>query len=162
VNLGRLLAGQPGLRACTPSGVLRILAHYHLPLAGKNAVVVGRSTIVGKPMALLLMEQNATVTQCHSKTQDLPGIVRRADLVVAAIGKPRFITADFVKEGAVVVDVGMNRLPESGWVGDVDFEGVSGKASAITPVPGGIGLMTRAMLLKNTFQAFLEQTGSTV
>ena len=159
MNLGKLLAGQPCLRACTPSGVMRILSHFNIPVTGKNAVVIGRSTIVGKPMAQLLLEQNATVTICHSKTRNLPEVARRADILVAAIGRPRFVTADFVAEGAVVVDVGMNRLPDGKLAGDVDFAEVSKKASAITPVPGGVGLMTRAMLMKNTFQAFLEQMG---
>ena len=162
MNLGRLMAGQPTLRACTPSGVMRILSHFNLPVSGKEAVVIGRSTIVGKPMAQMLMEQNATVTVCHSKTHDLPAVVRRADIVVAAIGRPRMITAEFVKVGAVVVDVGMNRLPDGKLVGDVDYGPVSEKAQAITPVPGGVGLMTRAMLMKNTFQAYLEQTGQKV
>jgi methylenetetrahydrofolate dehydrogenase (NADP+)/methenyltetrahydrofolate cyclohydrolase len=159
MSLGRLMAGQPTLRACTPSGVMRILSHFGIPVAGKGAVVIGRSTIVGKPMAQMLLEQNATVTVCHSKTSDLAGVVRRADIVVAAIGRPRMITADYIREGAVVVDVGMNRLPDGKLAGDVDFVGVSPLASAITPVPGGVGLMTRAMLMHNTYQAYLEQTG---
>lgn len=158
MNLGKLLAGQPALRACTPSGVMRILSHFGIDVAGRDAVVIGRSTIVGKPMAQMLMEKNATVTVCHSRTRDLPAVVRRADVVVAAIGRARMITADYIREGAVVVDVGMNRLPDGKLAGDVDFEGVAPKASAITPVPGGVGLMTRAMLMSNTYQAFLEQT----
>jgi methylenetetrahydrofolate dehydrogenase (NADP+) / methenyltetrahydrofolate cyclohydrolase len=159
MNLGKLMAGQPTLRACTPSGVMRILSHYGISTAGKDAVVIGRSTIVGKPMAQMLMEKDSTVTVCHSKTKDLAAVVRRADIVVAAIGRARMITADFIKEGAVVVDVGMNRLPDGRLAGDVDFNAVFPIASAVTPVPGGVGLMTRAMLMKNTYQAFLDQTG---
>ncbi len=159
MNLGRMMAGQSGLRACTPSGVMRILSHFGISVSGMDAVVIGRSTIVGKPMAQMLMEQNATVTVCHSRTRDLPVVVRRADVLVAAVGRARMITADLVKEGAVVVDVGMNRLPDGKLAGDVDFGPVSNKASAITPVPGGVGLMTRAMLMTNTLQAFLAQKG---
>ncbi|HJT24919.1 MAG TPA: bifunctional 5,10-methylenetetrahydrofolate dehydrogenase/5,10-methenyltetrahydrofolate cyclohydrolase, partial [bacterium] len=157
-SLGKLVAGLPGLRSCTPAGVMAMLEHYKLPVAGKRAVVIGRSIMVGKPMAQLLIEANATVTVCHSKTQDIGAVVREADLVVAAIGKPRFVKGDMVKEGAVVVDVGINRTPEGKLVGDVDFDAVAPKASAITPVPGGVGPMTIALLMKNTYQAFLEQT----
>lgn len=157
-SLGKLVAGLPGLRSCTPAGVMAMLEHYKIPVAGKRAVVIGRSIMVGKPMAQLLIEANATVTVCHSKTQDIGAVVREADLVVAAIGKPRFVKGDMVKEGAVVVDVGINRTPEGKLVGDVDFEAVAPKASAITPVPGGVGPMTIALLMKNTYQAFLEQT----
>ncbi len=158
-SLGKLVAGLPGLRSCTPAGVMAMLDHYKIPVAGKRAVVIGRSIMVGKPMAQLLIEANATVTVCHSKTQDIGGVVREADLVVAAMGKPRFVKGNMVKEGAVVVDVGINRTPEGKLVGDVDFDAVAPKASAITPVPGGVGPMTIALLMKNTYQAFLEQTG---
>ena len=151
VNVGRLVAGLPACEPCTPKGILRLLKSTGIPLAGKEAVVIGRSNIVGKPVALMLLAESATVTVCHSRTQDLAGHVRRADVLVAAIGKPRFVTADMVKEGAVVVDVGINRL-EEGLVGDVDFGPVSEKAAWITPVPGGVGPMTIAMLLENTLE----------
>ncbi|HPF85364.1 MAG TPA: bifunctional methylenetetrahydrofolate dehydrogenase/methenyltetrahydrofolate cyclohydrolase FolD, partial [Aminivibrio sp.] len=136
VNIGRLVAGLPACEPCTPKGILRLLKSTEIPLAGKEAVVIGRSNIVGKPVALMLLAESATVTVCHSRTRDLAEHVRRADILVAAIGKPRFVTADMVKEGAVVVDVGINRL-EEGLVGDVDYGPVSEKASWITPVPGG-------------------------
>ena len=151
-SLGRLVRGLPGYRACTPAGVMELLAAYDIDPAGKRAVVVGRSTIVGKPMALLLLEANATVTMCHSRTADLPGVCRSADILVAAIGRPRMINAAYVKPGAVVIDVGITRT-EAGLVGDVDFESVEPLAAAITPVPGGVGPMTRAMLLVNTVAA---------
>jgi methylenetetrahydrofolate dehydrogenase (NADP+)/methenyltetrahydrofolate cyclohydrolase len=151
VNVGRLVAGLPACEPCTPKGILRLLKSTGIPLAGKEAVVIGRSNIVGKPVALMLLAESATVTVCHSRTQDLAEHVRRADILVAAIGKPRFVTADMVKEGAVVVDVGINRL-EEGLVGDVDFGPVSEKAAWITPVPGGVGPMTIAMLLENTLE----------
>jgi methylenetetrahydrofolate dehydrogenase (NADP+)/methenyltetrahydrofolate cyclohydrolase len=151
VNIGRLVAGLPTCEPCTPKGIIRLLKSTGIPLAGKEAVVIGRSNIVGKPLALMLLAESATVTVCHSRTQDLAGHVRRADVLVAAIGKPRFVTADMVKEGAVVVDVGINRL-EEGLVGDVDFGPVSEKAAWITPVPGGVGPMTIAMLLENTLE----------
>jgi len=152
VSLGRLVRGLPAPRACTPWGVMRMLSEYGIDPSGKSAVVVGRSTIVGKPMALMLLEANATVTVCHSKTVDLPGVCRRADILVAAIGRPKMIDADYVKPGAVVIDVGINRTGE-GMVGDVDLEAVAPVASYITPVPGGVGPMTRAMLLANTAEA---------
>jgi methylenetetrahydrofolate dehydrogenase (NADP+) / methenyltetrahydrofolate cyclohydrolase len=161
-SLGNLVAGLPGFRSCTPAGVMVMLDHYGIPVAGKRAAVIGRSIMVGKPMALLLVEANATVTICHSKTQDIGKVIREADLVVAAIGKPRFVTADMVKEGAVVVDVGINRTPEGKLVGDVDFDTVAPKAAAITPVPGGVGPMTIASLMKNTFEAFLRHMGPQV
>jgi len=151
-SLGRLVRGLPGYRACTPAGVMELLAAYGIDPAGKRAVVVGRSTIVGKPMALLLLEANATVTMCHSHTADLPGVCHSADILVAAIGRPRMIDAAYVKPGAVVIDVGITRT-EAGLVGDVDFESVEPLAAAITPVPGGVGPMTRAMLLVNTIAA---------
>ena len=157
-SLGKLVAGLPGLRSCTPAGVMALLDHYKIPVAGKRAVVIGRSIMVGKPMAQLLLESNATVTICHSKTQDIGAVIREAEVVVAAIGKPRFVKADMVREGAVVVDVGINRTPEGKLVGDVDYEAVAPKSSAITPVPGGVGPMTIALLMRNTFEAFLQQT----
>lgn len=158
MSLGRLVAGLPGLRSCTPAGVMAMLEHYKVPVTGKRAVVIGRSIMVGKPMAQLLIEANATVTVCHSKTKDIAAVIREADLVVAAIGKPRYVTADMVRDGAVVVDVGINRLPDGKLCGDVDFEAVSPKTSAITPVPGGVGPMTIALLMRNTFDAFWSQT----
>jgi methylenetetrahydrofolate dehydrogenase (NADP+)/methenyltetrahydrofolate cyclohydrolase len=158
-SLGKLVAGLPGLRSCTPAGVMVMLEHYGISVAGKEAVVIGRSIMVGKPMAQLLVEANATVTICHSKTQDIGEVIKRADIVVAAIGKPKFVKANMVKDGAVVVDVGINRTAEGKLVGDVDYEMIAPKASAITPVPGGVGPMTIALLMKNTYQAFLKQTG---
>ncbi len=152
VSVGKLLRGEPGPVACTPRGVMVMLQTAGIDVAGKDAVVVGRSNIVGKPMAVLLLNANATVTVCHSKTKDLAAHTRRADLLVAAIGKPKFITADMVKTGAVVIDVGMNRV-DGKFCGDVDFEAVKEKASYITPVPGGVGRMTIAMLMLNTVDA---------
>ncbi len=152
VSMGKLLRGEPGPVACTPKGVMVMLKSAGIDLAGKDAVVVGRSNIVGKPMAILLMHQNATVTICHSKTRDLAAHTRRADVLVAAIGKPKFITADMVKDGAVVVDVGMNRV-DGKFCGDVDFEAVKDKCSWISPVPGGVGRMTIAMLMSNAIDA---------
>jgi methylenetetrahydrofolate dehydrogenase (NADP+)/methenyltetrahydrofolate cyclohydrolase len=151
-NLGRLVRGLPGPRACTPWGVMRLLEEYGIDPAGKRAVVIGRSTLVGKPMAMLLLEANATVTQCHSRTADLPAVCREADILVAAVGRARMVGAEYVRPGAVVMDVGINR-GESGLVGDVDFAAVEPLASAVTPVPGGVGPMTRAMLLVNTVDA---------
>lgn len=152
VNAGRLSRGLDCVVACTPKGALHMLKQAGIPIAGKEAVVVGRSNIVGKPMALLLLQENATVTVCHSRTANLAEHTRRADILVAAIGKPRFITADMVKEGAVVVDVGINRV-DGKLCGDVDFDAVAQKASWITPVPGGVGKMTIAMLMDNTVAA---------
>ena len=152
VNAGKLMRGEYGAVACTPKGALYMLKSANIQIAGKNAVVVGRSNIVGKPMAMLLLHENATVTICHSRTQDLASFTRNADILVAAIGQPRFITADMVKAGAVVVDVGMNRV-DGKFCGDVDFENVKEKASYITPVPGGVGKMTIAMLMSNTVEA---------
>jgi methylenetetrahydrofolate dehydrogenase (NADP+)/methenyltetrahydrofolate cyclohydrolase len=151
-SLGRLVRGLPGFRACTPAGVMEMLHAYGIDPTGMDAVVVGRSTIVGKPMALLLLEANATVTVCHSRTRDLPAVCREADLLVAAIGRPEMIDSSYVKPGAVVIDVGINRT-EKGMVGDVDFASVEPVASAISPVPGGVGPMTRAMLVANTLEA---------
>lgn len=163
VNVGRLAVGLPGLRACTPAGVMVLLERYNISCSGKKAVVLGRSNIVGKPMALMLAEAtpmaNATVTICHSRTKDLAAECRQADILVAAIGKARMITKDMVKPGAVVVDVGMNRT-EQGLCGDVDFEQVKEVASAITPAPGGVGPMTIALLLNNTVRAFKGRVGA--
>jgi methylenetetrahydrofolate dehydrogenase (NADP+)/methenyltetrahydrofolate cyclohydrolase len=153
MNVGKLVANENGFYPCTPLGVIALLKAMEVTIAGSHAVVVGRSNIVGKPMALLLLHENATVTICHSKTKNLPEICRQADILVAAIGKAKFVTADMVKEGAVVIDVGINRTEAGKLVGDVDFEAVSEKTFAITPVPGGVGPMTIAMLLKNTLQS---------
>jgi methylenetetrahydrofolate dehydrogenase (NADP+)/methenyltetrahydrofolate cyclohydrolase len=152
-NVGRLMIGNPVLQPCTPYGVMRLLESTGVDLSGKDAVVVGRSNIVGKPMAMMLLRKNATVTVCHSKTKDLVERIKKADILVAAIGRAEFIKGEWVKEGAVVIDVGMNRTLEGKLVGDVDFEGASERASFITPVPGGVGPMTIAMLLKNTVEA---------
>lgn len=158
VNMGRLLRGEPGLRSCTPAGVMRLLEEYKIDAAGKNAVVIGRSILVGKPMAMMLLEVNATVTIAHSKTRDLGAIVKSADILVAAVGRPHLITADMVKPGAVVVDVGMNSITDeagnSRLVGDVHFESVKDVADFITPVPGGVGPMTVTMLLENTVSSY--------
>jgi methylenetetrahydrofolate dehydrogenase (NADP+)/methenyltetrahydrofolate cyclohydrolase len=156
LSAGLLLQGQPGLVPCTPAGVMELLAHAGVELEGAEAVVVGRSQLVGKPLAALLLAANATVTHCHSRTRDLAATCRRADVLVAAAGSPGLITADMVREGATVIDVGTNRT-EDGLTGDVDFEGVREVAGAITPVPGGVGPMTRAMLLVNTVVAAKAQ-----
>ncbi|MBS5809683.1 bifunctional methylenetetrahydrofolate dehydrogenase/methenyltetrahydrofolate cyclohydrolase FolD [Campylobacter concisus] len=153
VNVGKLVSGLEGFVPCTPLGVMEILKEYGIDVAGLNAVVIGRSNIVGKPMANLLLNASATVTVTHSKTKNLKEICKNADLIVAAIGKPFFLKADMVKDGAVVVDVGINRLDDGRLVGDVDFEEVAPKCSYITPVPGGVGPMTIAMLLNNTILA---------
>ena len=151
-NLGRLVRGLPAPRANTPWGVMKLLEAYGVDPKGKRAVVLGRSTLVGKPMALMLLEANATVTVCHSRTADLPGVCREADILVVAIGRPGMVDASYVKPGAVVIDVGINRT-DAGLVGDVAYDDVAESASAITPVPGGVGPMTRAMLLANTVAA---------
>jgi methylenetetrahydrofolate dehydrogenase (NADP+)/methenyltetrahydrofolate cyclohydrolase len=151
-NVGLLQQGRPRFVPCTPAGILELLRRDGEPLEGRRAVVVGRSEIVGKPMAALLLRESATVTVAHSRTPDLPAVCREADILVVAVGKPRFVTRNFVRPGAVVIDVGINRLP-GGLCGDVDFEAVSEVASALTPVPGGVGPLTVAMLLKNTVQA---------
>ena len=153
VSLGNLLAGKPSMVPCTPAGCIEILDHYGIPLEGAEAVVVGRSRLVGKPLAQLLLARNATVTMCHTRTRDLASHCRRADILCVAAGRPRFITGDMVKEGAVVIDVGVNRLDTGKLAGDVDYDSVSRRARAITPVPGGVGLMTVAMLMKNTLLA---------
>jgi methylenetetrahydrofolate dehydrogenase (NADP+)/methenyltetrahydrofolate cyclohydrolase len=152
-NVGRLVTGNPSFIPCTPAGIIRLLDYYSVDLEGKNAVVLGRSNIVGKPVAFLLLEKNATVTICHSRTKDLSKITRQADVLIAAIGKPNFVTADMVKDGSVIIDVGINRV-EGKLVGDVDYQVVSQKVSLITPVPGGVGPMTIAMLMANTLQSF--------
>ncbi len=159
VNLGKLMRSELGLRSCTPAGVMRLLEHYGIGCAGKSAVVLGRSVLVGKPMALMLLEANATVTIAHSRSGDLPAIARTADILVAAVGKPHLVTPDWVKPGAVVIDVGINRISREGkscLVGDVDFEAVAPICQAITPVPGGIGPMTVAMLLQNTVWSYRQ------
>ncbi|WP_048602246.1 bifunctional methylenetetrahydrofolate dehydrogenase/methenyltetrahydrofolate cyclohydrolase FolD [Rubeoparvulum massiliense] len=158
INTGNLVVGKPGFVPCTPAGIMVMLEEMKIPIAGKHAVIVGRSNIVGKPMASLLLNQNATVTICHSKTVELGEITRQADILVAAVGKPNFISKAEVKPGAVVIDVGINRLPE-GLVGDVNFEEVKEVASYITPVPGGVGPMTITMLLENTIQACKQLQG---
>ena len=178
-NMGLLATGRPGLRPCTPAGVIQILKRNDIPMAGKNAVVIGRSTIVGKPMALLLLEENATVTICHSRTADLPGVCRSADILIAAIGRPAMVTADFIRPGAVVVDVGINSITDraqaerifgldkmaafekrgSQLVGDVHPGDMARLASAYTPVPGGVGPLTIAMLMRNTIEAAERRTG---
>ena len=158
VNAGKLLNGLPGVVACTPKGALAMIRKAGVDLSGKEAVVVGRSNIVGKPMAMLLLQQNCTVTMCHSRTKDLAAHTRRADVLVAAVGKAKFITADMVKPGAIVIDVGINRV-DGKVVGDVDFENVKEVASWITPVPGGVGRMTIAMLLENTVEAAERANG---
>jgi methylenetetrahydrofolate dehydrogenase (NADP+)/methenyltetrahydrofolate cyclohydrolase len=152
ISAGRLVQGVPGLRPCTPLGVIELLDRHGVELEGAEAVVVGRSDLVGKPVAHLLLQRNATVTLCHSRTRDLPAVCARADVLVAAVGVPRMLGADAVKPGAAVIDVGMNRLPE-GLCGDVDFDAVREVAGLLTPVPGGVGPMTIAMLLQNTLSA---------
>jgi methylenetetrahydrofolate dehydrogenase (NADP+)/methenyltetrahydrofolate cyclohydrolase len=158
-NVGQLALGRPGLRSCTPAGVMELLRDRGVELVGADAVVIGRSNIVGKPLSMMLLAEHCTVTVMHSRTRDLPAKARRADILVAAIGRPRFVTADMVKPGAVVIDVGINRT-DDGLVGDVDFGPVSEVASAITPVPGGVGPMTIAMLLRNTLEAASATLGS--
>ncbi len=178
-NVGLLSTGRPGLRPCTPAGVIQILKRYEIPIASKNAVVLGRSDIVGKPMAMLLVQENATVTICHSKTRDLPAVCRGADILVAAIGRPAMVTADYIKPGAVVVDVGINKIESraeaerifdpsrlavfdkrgSLLVGDVHPGDMARVSSAYTPVPGGIGLLTVAMLMANTIESAERRTG---
>ena len=154
VNVGRLLTDAPGFLPCTPAGIIEMLRYENIPIAGKHAVMVGRSKIVGKPAAALLLRENATVTVCHSFTENLKEETLRADILVAAVKIPRFITADMVKPGAAVIDVGINRLPDGKLCGDVDFESVKEVAGHITPVPGGVGPMTIAMLMQNTVEAY--------
>ncbi|HXF45488.1 MAG TPA: bifunctional methylenetetrahydrofolate dehydrogenase/methenyltetrahydrofolate cyclohydrolase FolD [Burkholderiaceae bacterium] len=159
INAGLMLMGRPRFRSCTPYGVMRMLAAIDCTLAGKHAVVIGRSNMVGKPMAMLLLAADATVTLCHSRTRDLAAIARQADVLIAAAGRRNLVTADMVKPGAVVIDVGTNRTPEGKLVGDVDFAAVREVAGAISPVPGGVGPMTIAMLLVNTVEAAERSTG---
>ncbi len=152
-NVGRIMLGNHSFLPCTPAGVMELLKYYGISVSGRECVVIGRSNIVGKPMAMLLLHDNATVTICHSKTADLASVTRRADVLISAVGKKAFVTTDMVKEGAVVIDVGINRGEDGKLCGDVDFESVSKKASYITPVPGGVGPMTIAMLMQNTLTA---------
>ncbi len=152
-NVGHLTMGSPVFVPCTPAGVMAMLDYHKIPIEDRRAVIVGRSNLVGRPVSLLLMHRNATITVCHSRTQDIASICREGDILVAAIGKPRFVTAEMVKQGAAVIDVGINRLPDGKLVGDVDYEPVSKKAGWITPVPGGVGPMTIAMLLQNTLES---------
>lgn len=161
LNLGHLVRSEPGLRSCTPAGVMRLMAEYNLEPAGKTAVVVGRSILVGKPLALMLLDANATVTIAHSKTPNLAEVCRQADILVAAVGRERMITAEMIKPGAIAIDVGINRITQpdgkSRLVGDMDFEGILSIASHLTPVPGGIGAMTVTMLLENTVWSWEQQ-----
>ena len=159
VSLGNLLGGKPSAVPCTPAGCIEILDYYGIPIEGAEAVVVGRSRLVGKPLAQLLLARNATVTMCHTRTRDLAGHCRRADILCVAAGKPRMITGDMVKAGAVVIDVGVNRLDTGRLAGDVDFDSASQRARAITPVPGGVGPMTVAMLMRNTLLVAKHQLG---
>jgi methylenetetrahydrofolate dehydrogenase (NADP+)/methenyltetrahydrofolate cyclohydrolase len=157
--MGRLVEGMSLFTPCTPKGVIKMIESTGVAIEGKRAVVVGRSNIVGKPAALLLMHRNATVTVCHSNTRDLPGVCREADILVVAMGRAKFVTVDMVREGAVVVDVGVNRLEDGAFVGDVDFGPVSERAGWISPVPGGVGPMTIAMLLDNTLESAKRVAG---
>ncbi len=153
-NVGRIMLGEYSFLPCTPAGVMELLKYYNIDVSGKECVVIGRSNIVGKPMAMLLLHENATVTVCHSRTRELADVTRRADILVCAVGRPMFVTADMVKDGAVVIDVGINRKPDGKLCGDVDFESVEKKASFITPVPGGVGPMTISMLMQNTLTSY--------
>ena len=157
VNVGKIMIGDFDFLPCTPAGIMEMLAYMNIDICGKECVVIGRSNIVGKPMAMLLLHKNATVTVCHSKTKNLKAVTSRADVLVSAVGRAGFVTADMVKEGAVVIDVGMNRNAENKLCGDVDFEAVKEKCSAITPVPGGVGPMTIAMIMQNTLTAAKKQ-----
>ena len=153
INVGKLSIGEDSFISCTPYGVIKMLEEYNIPIEGKRAVIIGRSNIVGKPLIQCLLNKNATVTVCHSKTKNIEEITKEADILIAALGKPKFVTENMVKEGAVVIDVGINRNEEGKLVGDVDFENVSKKTSYITPVPGGVGPMTIAMLMNNVVKA---------
>ncbi|MBO5059574.1 MAG: bifunctional methylenetetrahydrofolate dehydrogenase/methenyltetrahydrofolate cyclohydrolase FolD [Clostridia bacterium] len=153
VNVGKIMVGNYDFVPCTPAGIMELIAESGIDISGKECVVVGRSNIVGKPMSMLLLHQNGTVTVCHSRTKDLKEVTRRADILVVAVGRPNFVTGDMIKEGAVVIDVGINRMADKKLTGDVDFETAEKVASAITPVPGGVGPMTIAMLMKNTLKA---------
>jgi methylenetetrahydrofolate dehydrogenase (NADP+)/methenyltetrahydrofolate cyclohydrolase len=153
INVGKLVVGNAFLTPCTPSGIIKLLDHYEIDISGKHAVILGRSNIVGKPVSMLLLQRNATITICHSRTKNLEGITRSADILVAAIGRANFVTENMVSKGAIVIDVGINRV-DGKLTGDIDFEPVSKKASYITPVPGGVGPMTIALLMENTLKAF--------
>ncbi|MEK9629831.1 MAG: bifunctional methylenetetrahydrofolate dehydrogenase/methenyltetrahydrofolate cyclohydrolase FolD [Nitrospinota bacterium] len=155
INVGKLVVGNALLTPCTPTGIIELLDHYDIEISGKHAVVVGRSNIVGKPVSMLLLQRNATITICHSRTKNLPEVTRNADILIAAVGRANFVTEDMVSEGTVVIDVGINRV-DGKLTGDVDFEPVSKKASHITPVPGGVGPMTIALLMDNTLKAFKD------
>ena len=158
INVGKLMIGEDTFISCTPYGIIRMLEAYNIEIEGKHAVVIGRSNIVGKPLAQCLLQKNATVTICHSKTKNIAEITRTADILISAVGKTNMVTADMVKDGAVIIDVGMNRNEAGKLVGDIDFENVKQKASYITPVPGGVGPMTIAMLMNNVIKAAEEQT----
>ena len=158
-NVGKIMTGDYDFLPCTPAGIMEMLKYENIEVEGKTCVVIGRSNIVGKPMSMLLLHKNGTVTICHSKTQNLKEVCQSADILVAAVGRANFVTADMVKDGAVVIDVGINRLENGKLCGDVDFENVKEKASYITPVPGGVGPMTIATLMQNTLTAFLKQNG---
>lgn len=160
VNVGKIMIGNYDFVPCTPAGVMELIAESGIDISGKECVIVGRSNIVGKPMSMLLLHQNGTVTVCHSRTRDLKEVTKRADILVVAVGRPEFITGDMIKEGAVVIDVGINRLENKKLVGDVEFESAEKVASAITPVPGGVGPMTIAMLMKNTLKAAIVNRGN--
>ncbi len=163
MNVGALCIGEEGFVSCTPAGVIQLLKRSDIEISGKECVIIGRSNIVGKPMALLMLRENATVTVAHSRTKDLADVVKRADIVIVAIGKPKAITADFIKDGAVVIDVGINRNLETGKLcGDVDYENVAPKCSAITPVPGGVGPMTIAMLMNNCLESAIRFSGADI
>jgi len=159
VNVGNLVIGDDALLSCTPAGIIEMLKRSGIPIAGRHAVVIGRSNIVGKPAAMMLLREHATVTVCHSKTADLPAVVRQADIVVAAVGRPKMVKADWIKPDAVVIDVGINRLPDGKVCGDVDFEAVREVAGWITPVPGGVGPVTITMLMANTLKAARRAAG---
>ena len=156
-NVGRIMIGDYAFLPCTPAGIVILLERYNVDITGKHCVIIGRSNIVGKPMSMLMLQKNATVTVCHSKTADLQGICKQADIIIAAVGRPKFVTEDMVKDGAVIIDVGINRDENNKLCGDVDFEGVKEKVSLITPVPGGVGPMTVTVLLKNTLKAAILQ-----
>ena len=159
INVGKLMIGQDGFIPCTPYGIVRMLEEYNIPVEGKNAVVIGRSNIVGKPLSQCLLNKNATVTVCHSRTRDIQNVTKNADILISAVGKLNMVTEDMVKDGAVVIDVGMNRKENGKLAGDVDFDTVKEKASYITPVPGGVGPMTIAMLMNNVIKATKQQNG---
>lgn len=159
INVGKLMIGQDGFIPCTPYGIVRMLEEYNIPVEGKNAVVIGRSNIVGKPLSQCLLNKNATVTVCHSRTRDIQNVTKNADILICAVGKLNMVTEDMVKDGAVVIDVGMNRKENGKLAGDVDFENVKEKTSYITPVPGGVGPMTIAMLMNNVIKATKQQNG---